>query len=139
MGEPLLTGELTRAAVARYVEALNAHDADAIAACVSEDFVNEHTSALGRNVTGRAGYRANLTGFLADFAGLRYEVEDLFVEGDRAALAYSMSFTLVSAGRKPVRVRGMFRFRVGADGLIAHRTDYWDSGEVRRQLGDAPA
>ncbi|WP_326640611.1 nuclear transport factor 2 family protein [Streptosporangium sp. NBC_01755] len=134
MGEPLLNGELTRAAVARYVEALNAHDADAIAACVSEDFVNEHTSVLGRNVTGRHRYRANLTGFLADFVDLRYEVEDLLVEGDRASLAYRMSFRLASAGGRPVGVRGVFRFRVDADGMIAHRIDYWDSGEVRRQL-----
>lgn len=139
MGERLLTEERTRAAVLRYLEALNAHDADAIAACVAEDFVNEHTSAMARSVTGRAAYRANLTGFLADFADLRYEVEELIVAGDRAALAYRMSFRLRSAGDRPVRVRGVFRFRVDPDGLIAHRTDYWDSGEVRRQLEAAPA
>jgi hypothetical protein len=40
----------------------------------------------------------------------------------------------VPAGRKPVRVRGVFRFLVSADGLIRHRVDYWDSGEVQRQL-----
>lgn len=139
MGKRVLSGERTRAAVVRYVEALNAHDADAIAACVSEDFVNEHTSALGRTVAGRAAYRANLDAFLADFAGLRYTVEDLIVDGDRAALAYRMSFTLLSAGGAPVEVRGVFRFRVGPDGLIAHRTDYWDGGEVRRQLDEHAA
>jgi ketosteroid isomerase-like protein len=117
--------------VTRYVLALNAHDPDAVAACVSEDFVNEHTSTLGRSVTGRTAYRANLTGFLADFADLRYTVEDIVVEGDRAVLAYTMSFLLVSAGRRPVRVRGVFRFLVGADGLIRHRVDYWDSAGVR--------
>jgi predicted ester cyclase len=101
---------------------------------VSHDFVNEHTSALGRSVTGRVAYRAKLTGFLAEFADLRYHVEDIVVEGDRAMLAYTMSFLLVPAGRKPVRVRGVFRFVVGADGLIRHRVDYWDSGEVQRQL-----
>jgi predicted ester cyclase len=101
---------------------------------VSHDFANEHTSALGRSVTGRAAYRAKLTVFLADFANLRYDVEDIVVEGDRAMLAYTMSFLLVPAGRKPVRVRGVFRFLVGADGLIRHRVDYWDSGEVQRQL-----
>ncbi|MDI5937247.1 MULTISPECIES: ester cyclase [unclassified Micromonospora] len=132
MGE--LTAAETRAAVLRYLAALNAHDADAVAACVSVGFVNEHTAGLGRGVVGRAGYRERLDGFLAEFADLRYEVEELIVEGDRAALAYRMSFRLVSAGRAPVRVRGMFRFRVDADGLVAHRVDYWDSGEVHRQL-----
>jgi ketosteroid isomerase-like protein len=38
-----------------------------------------------------------------------------------------------SAGDRPVRIRGVFVFTV-ADGLITRRTDYWDSGEVRRQL-----
>jgi steroid delta-isomerase-like uncharacterized protein len=126
--------EATRSAVLRYISALNGHSADAIAACVSEDFVNEHTSALGRSLAGRAAYRAALTGFLSDFAGLRYEVEDLVAEAGRAMLAYRMSFTLLSAGGRAVSIRGVFRFRVGADGLITHRTDYWDSGEVERQL-----
>ncbi|WFE29943.1 nuclear transport factor 2 family protein [Solwaraspora sp. WMMD791] len=129
-----LTGERTGEAVRRYLAALNARDADAVADCVSVGFVNEHTAALGRTVTGRAAYRARLDGFLAEFADLHYEIEDLLVAGDRAAVAYRMSFRLVSAGKVPVRIRGMFRFKVDADGLIAHRIDYWDSGEVHRQL-----
>lgn len=140
MGEPVLSADrdqLTRAAVTDYVSALNSHDADAIAACVSEDFVNEHTAVLGRGVTGRAAYRQRLDGFLADFADLRYEIEDVVVEADRAVVAYTMTCRIVSAGSAPVRVRGVFRFRVDATGLIAHRVDYWDSGEVRRQLAEA--
>ena len=135
MGE--LTGGHTRDAVLRYLAALNARDADAVAGCVSADFVNEHTAALGRTVTGRAAYRARLDGFLAEFADLHYEVEELLVDGDRAAVAYRMSFRLVSAGKAPVRIRGVFRFRVDADGLVAHRVDYWDSAEVHRQLAAA--
>jgi steroid delta-isomerase-like uncharacterized protein len=132
-----LTGGHTRDAVLRYLAALNARDADAVAGCVSADFVNEHTAALGRTVTGRAAYRARLDGFLAEFADLHYEVEELLVDGDRAAVAYRMSFRLESAGKAPVRIRGMFRFRVDADGLVAHRVDYWDSAEVHRQLAAA--
>ena len=101
---------------------------------MAEDFVNEHTSSMGHSRFGRAEYRRALEGFLAGFAKLNYEVEDLIVDGDRAAAAYRMSFEMVSAGHAPVSVRGVFRFRVDADGLIAHRVDYWDSGEVRRQL-----
>ncbi|MEU6034446.1 nuclear transport factor 2 family protein [Actinomadura sp. NPDC047616] len=127
--------ERTRAAVLRYLAALNRHDADAVAACVTDDFVSEHVSSTGQGVIGRAAYRERLDGFLADFTGLKYEVEDLVVRDVRAVLAYWMSFRLASAGHAPVRVRGVFRFRVSADGLIAHRVDYWDSGEVNRQLG----
>jgi predicted ester cyclase len=124
--------------VLTYLDALNAHDPDRIAACVAVDFVNEHTSAMGHNRYGRAEYRTALEGFLAEFAQLRYDLEDLLVDGDRAAAAYRMSFELVSRGRAPVTVRGVFRLRVDEHGLIAHRIDYWDSGEVRRQLPPEP-
>jgi ketosteroid isomerase-like protein len=120
---------LIRDVVLRYVAALNAHDTDAVLACVTEDFVNEHTSVGGVTVVGRPEYRTRLGGFLDEFADLHYEVEDLLVDGDRAALAYTMTFGL---GGVAQRVRGVFRFRVGADGLIAHRVDYWDSGAVKR-------
>lgn len=134
MGRAVLT---TRAAVLGYLDALNSHDPDRIAACVSEDFVNEHTSAMGHSRFGRAEYRAALTGFLADFQQLHYDVEDVIVEDERAAVAYRLSFLMTSAGGAPVSVRGVFRFRVDADGRIAHRVDYWDSAEVRRQLPDS--
>ncbi|MFJ5304257.1 nuclear transport factor 2 family protein [Streptomyces sp. NPDC088350] len=123
----------TRAAVEAYLAALNAHDADAVADCVAEDFVNEHTSSLGQSRTGRAEYRAALTGFLADFGDLHYLPERFLVDGGSAAVPYVMTFRMRSAGDRPVRVRGVFVFTV-VDGLVTRRTDYWDSGEVRRQL-----
>ncbi|MFG2087118.1 MULTISPECIES: nuclear transport factor 2 family protein [unclassified Spirillospora] len=129
--------ERTRAAVLRYLGALNRHDADAVAGCVAEGFVSEHTSPMGRGVTGRAAYRERLDGFLADFADLKYEMEDLVVRDVRAVLAYTMSFRLVSAGNAPVRVRGVFRLWVDANGLVARRVDYWDGSEVTRQVAGA--
>lgn len=126
--------ERTRLAVLRYLGALNRNDADAIAGCVAEGFVNEHTSATVRGDTGRAAYRERLDGFLADFAGLKYEIEDLVVRDVRAVLAYRMSFRLVSAGNAPVRIRGVFRLWVDAAGLVARRVDCWDGAEVTRQL-----
>jgi steroid delta-isomerase-like uncharacterized protein len=135
VGRPVLSGSSTRAAILGYLAALNEHDADRVVEWVSGDFVNEHTSRMGHSRAGRAQYRAALAGFLAEFDQLRYDVEDLIVEDDRAAVAYRMSFRMVSAGGTQVSVRGIFRFRVDADGLIAHRVDYWDSGEVQRQLG----
>jgi ketosteroid isomerase-like protein len=122
----------TRDAVESYVAALNEHDADAIAGAVTDDFVNEHTSAQGVSRVGRAAYRAALDGFLTRFRDLHYEVEDTLVEGDRAAVAYRM--TAVVGGR-PLSIRGVFRLRV-RDGQVAHRVDYWDGAEVERQIGD---
>jgi len=120
----------TRQVVLRYLEALNRHDPDEIAACVTPDFHNEHTSAAGVDVRGRDAYRARLRSFLAEFTGLSYDVEDMIVEGDRAAVAYRMSFIYDGV---PVRLRGVFRFRVAGD-LIAHRVDYWDGADFQRQI-----
>jgi uncharacterized protein (TIGR02246 family) len=125
----------TRSAVERYLAALNAHDPEAVAACVTDDFVNEHTSARGTSRTGRDAYRAALPGFLERFAHLHYAPEDVIVDGDRAAVPYRMTCEWRDDdGRShPVSLRGMFRFRV-VDGLIAHRVDYWDGSEFERQV-----
>ena len=125
--------EAARAAVQRYLAALNGHDAAAIAACVTEDFVNEHTAIGGRDRRGRAEYRSALVDFLRDFTELQYLPDDLIAEGERVAVPYRMSFRHRPSGGTAVSVRGVFVFRVAA-GLIAHRVDYWDSGEVARQL-----
>lgn len=101
---------------------------------MSDDFVNEHTSERGHSRNGRAAYRAALDRFLADFADLRYEVAHMLIDGDRAAVEYRMSFRMVPAKGRPVSVRGVFLFRVNDAGLIAHRTDFWDSAVVDRQL-----
>ena len=113
--------------------ALNAHDADAIVGCVAAGFVNEHTSEGARSLSGRAAYRAALDTFLADFTGLHYEAERFIVEGCSAAVSYRMTFRMRSAGGREVSIRGVFLFTVDSDGLIAHRTDYWDSGQLTRQ------
>jgi predicted ester cyclase len=103
---------------------------------VSPDFVNEHTSLRGHSRHGRADYRSALDRFLADFAELHYEVLQLLVDGRRAAAEYRMTFRMLSAGGRPVSVRGVFLFALDDAGLIAHRTDFWDSAQVDRQLAD---
>lgn len=129
------------AAVRAYVAALNAGDLDGVAACVSEGFVNEHTSALGESVRGRRAYRERLGAFLREFSELHYRIEDLIVDGGRVAVAYTLSALWHGGGSgerqaRPFTIRGMFRFRV-ENGEITHRVDYWDSAEFERQVGGA--
>lgn len=133
-----MPGGSTRSVVEGYIAALNGGEADAIAACVADDFVNEHTSSLGHSLTGRDNYRLRLAGFLQQFRDLHYELEDLIVEGSRAAAPYVMTFRWCGGRGEavPVRIRGMFRFEV-ADGLVARRVDYWDSGDFERQVRPA--
>jgi len=127
--------------VRSYIGALNRGNPDDIASYVSEEFINEHTSALGETVTGRGAYRARLEGFLGQFRELHYEIEQTIAEGAQVALAYRMSarYRDVSRGSAvdcPIQIRGMFRFRV-EQGRIVHRVDYWDSAEFQRQLSAA--
>jgi ketosteroid isomerase-like protein len=126
-------GNSVRDRVVEYLAALSAHDVDRIVACVTEDFVNEHTSALGSTSSGREVYRGRLPGFLGQFESLRYEVVDTIVEGDRVAARYRM--TAIHEDHA-LDIPGVMLFIV-RDGLIAQRTDVWDSLTFLRQTGMA--
>ena len=124
--------------VRSYIAALNRGNPDDIASHVSDGFINEHTSTLGETITGREAYRARLAGFLENFRELHYEIEQTIVEGQQVAVAYRMSARYRATGNsssldRPIRIRGMFRFRV-EQGRIVHRVDYWDSADFQRQL-----
>ncbi|MGH8862063.1 MAG: nuclear transport factor 2 family protein [Jatrophihabitantaceae bacterium] len=125
----------TRTAITAYLDALNAHDADRAAACVASGFVNEHTAAGAVSLVGRAAYREALDGFLADFEQLAYTPEAIIADGRRCAVPYRMTALVRSAGGRRIEVRGVFVFTVDGAGLLERRVDYWDSGEVARQLG----
>lgn len=126
-----MSGSTSADVARRYLAAFAAGDADAIASMVTEDFVNEHTAALGSGCTGRDDYRRRLPGFLGSMPGLRYEVEDVIADRERVAVAYTLHATV---NERPVAVRGMMRFII-RDGFIAQRTDYWDSLVFQRQAG----
>src|SRR5438477_7902608 len=95
------------AAVARsYLESFASADPNTVAAHVTDDFINEHTAALSSGCEGKTEYRRRLPGFLASFAGLRYEIEDLIAQDDRAAAAYTMRATYDG---HEIAVRGVMR------------------------------
>lgn len=124
------------AEVARaYVESFATGDPDAVASHVADDFVNEHTAALGSGCEGRHEYRRRLPGFLGGFPGLRYEVETVIGEGPVVAVPYRMT---ASPPYGDVDLRGVMVIEV-REGLVARRTDYWDALTYLRQTGQAPA
>lgn len=112
-----------RAIARSYLESFAGADPDAVAAHVADDFVNEHTSALGSGSVGRDDYRRRLPGFLATFAGLHYEVEQVIGTGPEVAVPYRLTATVDG---HPVDLRGVMILRI-AGGLITRRTDYWDA------------
>jgi ketosteroid isomerase-like protein len=123
-----------RATVRAYLDALNRGDADDIAACVSENFINEHTSTLGETIVGREAYRNRVSQFLQTFAQRHYDTETMIVDGEEVAVPYRMSAIWRD---RPFTIRGMFRFRV-EQGHVVHRVDYWDSADFTRQVEDQP-
>lgn len=119
-----------------YLAAFDRRDPEAIAAHVSDDFVNEHTAALGSGCVGREAYLERLPGFLADMVDLHYAIDDLVVQDRTAAAFYTMTATW--QGDTPIEVRGVQRLVVH-DGRITHRTDYWDSAVFLRQASTEAA
>ena len=129
---PDLTVEGTPEQIARgYLESFATGDPDAVTRWVTDDFVNEHTAALGTGCVGKDEYVRRVPGFLASMPGLRYDVEDVVADGDRAVAAYTLH---TRVNDRDVAVRGVMRFFV-RDGLIAKRIDYWDSLQFQRQAG----
>lgn len=122
------------ASVARsYLASFSSGNPQEIAAHVTHDFVNEHTSALGDSCAGRDEYLRRLPGFLGAFVGLTYEVEDVVTQDQRVFVSYTMQ---AIADGSPVNIRGVVRLII-RDGLVAHRTEYFDSLTFLRQTGQA--
>ncbi len=109
--------------VRQYFAAFDERDPDLIAASVSTDFVNEHTSALGASSAGRTEYRSRLPGFLQMFQDLHYELIDAIADRNQVAARYRMTATYDG---QPIDIPGVMWFVI-RNGLIAHRADFWDS------------
>jgi ketosteroid isomerase-like protein len=114
-----------------YLSAFGTGDPDAVTALVTDDFVNEHTAALGSGCIGKDEYVRRVPGFLASMPGLRYEVEDVTANGNSVYAAYTLH---TNVNDRDVAVRGVMRFEVRGE-LIAKRVDYWDSLVFKQQAG----
>ena len=124
--------------VSAYLAAFATGDADAIAALVTDDFVNEHLSELGSGCIGRDEYRRRLPGFLSTFVGARYSIVTLAEiartsppnDGD-VVVRYRFEATYDGTS---IDIPGVMWFEI-RDGLVARRTDLWDSLTFLRQTG----
>lgn len=114
---------MSNADIARsYLNSFSSGNPEAVAGHVTDDFENIQVGVLGTGCSGADSYRERLAGFLGAFTNLRYDIEELIVDGDKVAAAYKMTFT--NSGR-PMDIEGVMvmTFR---DGKIAVRKDYWD-------------
>jgi ketosteroid isomerase-like protein len=120
--------------VEAYLASFATRDVDRIAAHVTDDFVNEHLSELGSGCSGRDEYRRRLPGFLETFTGARYTVDALLTDGTAHVVA-RYRFEADYEGTA-IEIPGVMWFEL-RNGLIAHRTDLWDSLTFLRQTGQA--
>ena len=131
----------TRAETVRaYLSAFATGDPDAIARCVAAEFVNEHLSELGSGCDGRDEYRRRLPGFLSTFAGARYSIVTLAeidetASPDAGDVVVRYRFEATYEGTA-IDIPGVMWFDV-RDGLVARRSDLWDSLTFLRQTGQA--
>ena len=131
---------------ARYGEAWNSQDLEAILAHHAEDGVFQlHAGA--EPVQGIGAVRATFAGFLAQWPDINFEEQRLITDGGGWLFASTMSGTLA----QPLELAGAVIAEPGAkiavdaldvidvrDGLIAAKHTYLDSVALLQQLGWKP-
>ncbi len=129
------------AIVSAYLTSFASGDPDAVAGCVTDDFVNEHLNELGEGSVGRHEYRRRLPAFLSTFVDARYTIVNLAeiappdVAESEVVVVVRYRFEATYEGA-PIDIPGMMWFEIRA-GQIARRTDLWDSLTFLRQTGNA--
>ncbi|MFY9613815.1 MAG: ester cyclase [Candidatus Dormiibacterota bacterium] len=128
--------------VRRFIEGdVNTPDGALTDEIVAENFV-DHTNPPGMQ-HGRDGHRAILALFHSAFPGLKFEIDDIFVGGDRVGLRLTMrgthkgDFFGIPATGKDVTVEGTHVLRI-ADGQVAEHWGTNDDLGMMRQLGAIP-
>lgn len=112
----------TRAVIDRFNDAFNRHDADGLAACLTDDTIFEDTSPApdGRRVEGKAAVVEFWRGWFARNAEARFEAEDVIVVGNRATVLWV--YRKIRNGQ-PWHLRGVDVFTV-RDGKVAAKLAY---------------
>ncbi len=112
----------TRAVIDRFNEAFNRHDADALAAWLTDDTVFEDTSPApdGQRIEGKTAVVAFWRTSFARNADAVFEAEDVIVSGDRAVIRWV--YRKLRNGQ-PWHLRGVDVFTV-RDGKVAAKLAY---------------
>ena len=114
--------QATRTTIDKFNEAFNRHDADGLAACLTDDTVFEDTSPApdGRRVEGKAAVVEFWRGWFARNADARFEAEEVIVGGNRATVLWV--YHKMRNGQ-PWHLRGVDVFTV-RDGKVAAKLAY---------------
>jgi steroid delta-isomerase-like uncharacterized protein len=130
------------ATLRRMYDAINAHDLDAVAAVMADDFV-DHEEIPGLAPT-KEGALEFFRTTIAAFPDLRFEAEDVLVSGDKVVAR--ARFTGTQLGELPgipptgnrVDVPLIDIIRFGDDGLAREHWGVMDALAMMQQVGAIP-
>ena len=119
---PPAEARTTRAVVDRFNDAINRHDADAVAALLTEDTVFEDTSPVpdGQRMEGRTAVVAFWRAWLARNPDAVFDAEEVIVSADRAVVRWIYR---KQRDGQPWHLRGVDVFTV-RDGKVAAKLAY---------------
>jgi ketosteroid isomerase-like protein len=114
--------QMTRGVIDTFNQFFNKHDADALAALLTEDTVFEDTSPApdGRRIEGKAAVVEFWRGWFARNSDARFDAEEIIVSGNRAVIRWV--YRKMRNGQ-PWHLRGIDVFTV-RDGKIAAKLAY---------------
>jgi len=114
--------ETTHRAINNFNEAFNRHDADALAAFLTDDTVFEDTSPApdGRRIDGKAAVVDFWRAWFARNSDAHFDAEDVIVSGDRAVVLWV--YRKMRDGQ-PWHIRGVDIFTV-RNGKVAAKLAY---------------
>ena len=114
--------QATREAVDKFNEAFNRHDADRLAAFLTDDTVFEDTSPApdGRRIEGKAAVTEYWRGWFARNADASFEAEEAIVSGNKVVVRWV--YRKMRNGQ-PWHLRGVDIFTV-RDGKVAAKLAY---------------
>ena len=117
-----MSADATRTTIDRFNNIFNRHDADALAAVLTDDTVFEDTSPPpdGRRIEGQAAVVEYWRGWFSRNAGAIFEAEEMIVTGDRVVVRWI--YRKVRDGQ-PWHIRGVDVFTV-RDGKVAAKLAY---------------
>jgi ketosteroid isomerase-like protein len=114
--------------------AWSSQDPEGVAACYEE--TASLTINNGVPATGRAALAATAASYMTAFPDLAVSLDDLHVAGDCAFWVWTLTGTNTGPGGtgKAVRVSGIEVWRIGASGLVAESSGYYDAATYEHQL-----
>ncbi len=124
------------------VTALNAHDVECAAAFYAPDYA-EVDVAQAASPVGRDGIRRTLAYYLRAFPDLRFALDDVIIEDNRAVLIWTLcgthrgTFMHIPPTGRSVAVRGTSLLTI-QDGRICRSLRIWDLAGLLRAIGLLP-